>query len=284
MAGIKITLGTTFTDTTLPKLYPDAIMNDGSLMLVDMSNAGGWDYGTNVPVNGNIAGNLAWSQAATILGSGNRTTLSPVIANLTMDATGKIEFTGKKGLHVITSQTAPNGAGKGMVINLPAAFTAYMINNSTHKFYFSLWHRNTRIGLNVNEAHFALGGSTSHYMALMMVNGNAGITTGGGGSYLSNGANALGISHRVICTTGVVGSPSTGSTNQLPFGNKGWASAFTANLASSWILYKFYIEDLNVSGRTYAQVLALDQSLNAAAFAAGGQFYNDTYTDPATLP
>jgi len=284
MPGLQIKLGTTFTDSTLPKLYPDAIMSDGALMLVDTSNSNGWDYGSNIPVNGNLVGNIAWAQAAAIIGSGDRTTLSPSVANLTMNATGKIEFTGKKGLHVITSQVAPNGAGIGMTINMPAAITTYLVNNSTHKFYYSLWYRNTRIGLETNEAHYAAATNGSTAMLIMANTGNVGSMGAPGGQYSLNGTNNIGLGHRAVTTIGPVGSPTTGIANQLSFGNKGWASAFTANKASSWVLYKFYIEDLNVSGRTHAQVLAIDQALNTSAFTAGGQFYNDTFTDPATLP
>lgn len=50
------------------------------------------------------------------------------------------------------------------------------------------------------------------------------------------------------------------------------------------MIYRVYIEDLTVSGRTYAQVDSIDFALWQAAFAAGGKFYGDTYTDPSTLP
>ena len=44
------------------------------------------------------------------------------------------------------------------------------------------------------------------------------------------------------------------------------------------------IEDLTVSGRTYAEVDALDYALYQAAFAADGRYHGDTNTDPSTLP
>lgn len=56
------------------------------------------------------------------------------------------------------------------------------------------------------------------------------------------------------------------------------------NKGGSHILYRCYLEDLTVSGRTYEQVKAIDDALFAAAFSSGGKFYGDTYTDPATLP
>jgi hypothetical protein len=47
------------------------------------------------------------------------------------------------------------------------------------------------------------------------------------------------------------------------------------------VLYRAYIEDLTVSGRTYAQVQALDYALWQAAFAPGGRYAGDTFTPPA---
>jgi len=39
-----------------------------------------------------------------------------------------------------------------------------------------------------------------------------------------------------------------------------------------------YLEDLTVSGRTYADVDALDNALYTEAFGAGGAYSGDTYT------
>ena len=50
----------------------------------------------------------------------------------------------------------------------------------------------------------------------------------------------------------------------------------------STILYRFYIEDLTVSGRTAEEVKIIDKKLFNEAFAEGGKFYNDTWTDPKT--
>ncbi len=53
---------------------------------------------------------------------------------------------------------------------------------------------------------------------------------------------------------------------------------------SSRVYYRFYLEDLTISGRTYAQVEALDKAVFDAAFAAGGRYNGDTWTSPTTLP
>lgn len=63
------------------------------------------------------------------------------------------------------------------------------------------------------------------------------------------------------------------------------SKSYSARGASpSAIFYRFYLEDLTLSGRTWAEVDALDARLFASAFAPGGRYYADTFTDPATIP
>ncbi|WP_171495393.1 hypothetical protein, partial [Acinetobacter soli] len=55
------------------------------------------------------------------------------------------------------------------------------------------------------------------------------------------------------------------------------------NDVPSLIIYRIYIEDLNASGRTFAEVKAIDDAEFEKAFAVGGRFYGDTWSDPATI-
>ena len=82
-------------------------------------------------------------------------------------------------------------------------------------------------------------------------------------------------------------------SNQNPWHQDGYPfwgidtsiSSTYANKLHSWILYRTYVEDLSVSGRTYAEVDALDYALyEKHVLTADGRYYGDTYTDPATLP
>lgn len=52
----------------------------------------------------------------------------------------------------------------------------------------------------------------------------------------------------------------------------------------SCVLYRVYMEDLTVSGRTFAAVDALDNDDYTTAFAAGSRYAGDTWTDPTTIP
>lgn len=66
-----------------------------------------------------------------------------------------------------------------------------------------------------------------------------------------------------------------------------WSGGIVANQAinacPSYIVYRVYIEDLSLSGRTFEQVKAIDDAEHAKAFAAGGRFYGDTWSNPTTI-
>lgn len=55
------------------------------------------------------------------------------------------------------------------------------------------------------------------------------------------------------------------------------------NKSPSAAVYRIYAEDLNLSGRSYAEVKAIDDAEFAKAFAAGGRFYDDTWSDPSIV-
>lgn len=55
--------------------------------------------------------------------------------------------------------------------------------------------------------------------------------------------------------------------------------------AVSHIFRRLYMEDLTVSGRTYAQVDAIESAeYTKQVLTVGGRYYNDTFTSPSTLP
>lgn len=53
---------------------------------------------------------------------------------------------------------------------------------------------------------------------------------------------------------------------------------------ASFVFYRTYLEDLTASGRTYAEVDAIEFAEYQKAFGAGGRYADDTFTDPAMLP
>ena len=60
-------------------------------------------------------------------------------------------------------------------------------------------------------------------------------------------------------------------------------SSATANKAVDFVLYDFYLEDLTVSGRNFADVDALFAAKHAQIHGTNGRFVGDTWRDPASI-
>jgi hypothetical protein len=60
--------------------------------------------------------------------------------------------------------------------------------------------------------------------------------------------------------------------------------ACLVNVAPSGVLYRVYLEDFTVSGRTYSEVEAADLAEFATAFGVGGRYAGDTHTAVSALP
>ncbi|RQS00227.1 hypothetical protein DIE02_27720 [Burkholderia sp. Bp8991] len=108
------------------------------------------------------------------------------------------------------------------------------------------------------------------------------------GSSISPAKNTLGNTFEAW-NNNFQGTPPSGTSSMIavPFGFGQVASQYgdaARNVDFSAILYRVFLEDLTVSGRTFAAVSALDQSLYNAAFTSGGRYNGDTYTSPSTLP
>lgn len=302
MAGLKIVVPTTFTDATLPVLRSDSILAPGSLFLVDASHSAG-GLGTGVPALNATIPNIAWQECAAVLGSGDATTLSAIYqvgqsASAYTATDGLMERSGKGGLHSIYKQDGQATAGKGTRISVPASLKTYLRTNTSRSLYISIWGRLTRATILTggNSAPIPYGAmckitaSTINYKAIM--NGGLSISAQIGGSlgtYQSDTNNVPSTSFlRAAGSSSYAGTPSTTDGDYMSdlamFGTWGAWSGFNDDKAPSWIFYRAYVEDLTTSGRTFAQVLALDQALYTSAFASGGKFNADTFTDPATIP
>lgn len=278
MAGQKIVLsGVTFTDTTLPVLRADGILSAGSLALMDLSHSQGMVSG--VPANGALIPNIAYAEAAAILGGGTASTLSTTFVNNAQSVDALFERTLKLGLQGIYSQVNQTTNGRGAQLNLAAPIRDYIIANKTHRFYISVWARRTRAAIGDQRfMEFGNGGSYLGFMSRSAITSKV-----AGPSNQIGGLNT--VANRFVAMQAQAGSADTVSTPaaSFVFGNIGSGTALQNQCASD-IFYRAYCEDLTVSGRTYAQVEAIDQALWTAAFAAGGRFNGDTYTEPSTFP
>lgn len=284
MPGLKLTLPTVFTDTSLPQYFPDSRMNKGSLLLIDFSHPDCQLSG--VPGNGSTINNIAWANAKKLIPEGVQSTLSVYIENsITDPAKGKVEVTAKKGLHGIISQTNDITSGNDFQILLPNLIKNYISANINRGFFASVWDRKTRLPLTSTTAFFGLNVYNSGNLATVFQSGNSGI---GGANLGYRGSptdlNTLG---NKVFNSGfnqITGSLQTPNVSGFKFGS-GWAyGGFEFNKACSQILYQIHIVDLTAAGLTYAQADALDLAAWNAAFGAGGRFENDTFTNPSTLP
>lgn len=320
MTGLKLTLPVAFTDTSLPILRDDPLLTAGSLFLFDPIHEAD-PVAAGVPASGAVLPNIAWREAVATLGGA--TTKANVQPTYTAGGTGwdgalgKVERTAKGALHGIISQTQNTATDQGAAIALPQALTEYFRTHPTNDIYASIWSQITRPPLafvaggnmgsiNVDPALFSIAeqaASTTNNL-LILFDGYAGQTedvltrpnSGASAAQLigrraTPGTVAARVgapSFRSIAATAWTGTvPSTvgNARSALVWGSRSEnrINHYTWNRHSSHVYYRAYVEDLTVSGRTYAQVEALDYALFAAAFGAGGRYAGDTFTDPATV-
>lgn len=205
------------------------------------------------------------------------------------------QLTSKGGLHFITSQAYSGEAYSGEVfsgIRANAALRTYLADLNNPNFYVSVWSRVTRkakgqAGKQAPLLSFAQ--TTSNYLMYLQSVQSRMALTGVSTSKLDKIATSddvVGVpNYYQGNVTGKSGTGVTASTG-LTIGS-GHYNPFTVvtslNEAPSFILYRVYIEDLSLSGRTYEQVKAIDDAEFDKAFGVGGRFYGDTWSDPATV-
>ena len=278
-SGFKTVLtGAAFSDTSLPVIRNDALLSKGSLFLFDPSHSKGAFAGT---ASGTVVPNIAWKEASALMPGETADSLSgKVLLNL---AAGEImvERTPKKGVHIINSLTKQT-ADRNWHIQPSSKVAAYMLaNGATHKFYVSMWLGRTRRGVGPAGSSFHLFNNPGN----MFIAPSEGLNGIGRLNYRATDDNGGAVPHHRFTNTDINGVTGTPSTFQLGAGMlSSYTGATYQNKQNSIILYRAYIEDLTVSGRTYAEVDALDYALYQSAFAAGGRYADDTWTDPATLP
>lgn len=295
MNGQKIVLaGVNFNDSSLPIIRDDPMLSAGSLFLFDPSHSAGAFDG--LPAAGGLVPNVAWKEAAALMGGGSVGSLSGFVVtqNAETSAAFKVERTSKGGIHGIPSQVNQQaGQNYSYIVRLPAAIRDRILANLGNDYYISLWHRCTRANLaasgNQSPFHYvAAGGATSNYL-FHMQGGDFAPSSGPNhaGSRRSPGNDTQSGTGPQITAGGVLnatGNGPGGTTIDLGVGVFGAWGSLNINKAASRVLYRAYVEDLTVSGRTYAEADALDYRLWQEAFAPGGRFSNDTWTSPATLP
>jgi hypothetical protein len=300
--GSKLSLTENFIGAGLtnPVLYADRILSPGSLILVDGGHSAG-GFGAGVPADLASLPNVAWEQAAAIIGAGNATTLACGLDR--SDGVGIAwERSAKGGLHGIVKQDGSLAASVGGKITMPAAIKTYLRANPNHDYYFGVWDRITRTAnvggsgtWSVTGAIMNTSSATGNALAYFITGGvgDGVIPLAGakrGGRRIDPAINAEGPTYRSLGTlewTGAAPANDAALRDHLALWGavEAYANSLIAgtNAAPSWVLYRLYVEDLTVSGRTWAEVDTLDHALWAEAFGVGGRFAGDTFTDPDTV-
>jgi len=291
MAGLKMVIPTTFTDNSLAVLRDDELLpSAGALLLLDATHsAGSWPAG--VPTAGTLLTNIAATQATALTGD----PLKAIVETNYTSANMIVERTSKGGLHTMPSSAAGYPANTYFRLNMPAALRNYLFANMEHDFYFSQWTRHTRnsggSGAPMNTGAFHKNSGT--YLAALWRSGaTLGSYPGGGfgtAELLGSRVGALTpgtATHQSLGVNSWVGTNPAAATEitTMPYAS-GSTTAVTPAATfqlPALALYRVYLEDLTVSGRTYAQVDALDNQLfTDEVQTAGGRYYGDTYTTPS---
>jgi hypothetical protein len=213
---------------------------------------------------------------------------------------GLVERTGKGGIGAIISTNAASftDATTGFNIAIPDGVYTFAKANPTHVYYYSVYHRVTRAGAlpgTIKAFSCPLGGDTKFGMMMSASTNTTGTVTNASAIDDTVG----GPRFRDVASTPASGWGSD-TTNLEPTYRPGQRSAWLVGnrhqlnqvtspvsrrgQGGSRIFYRFYMEDLTVSGRSYATVNALDVELFNLLFGTGGRYTGDTFTDPVTIP
>lgn len=306
MAGFKMVLPGSFDDNTLPVLPDDPVMaGTGALVLIDAAHpVAPWAAG--VHASGASLPNIALASAKAAIPGASDADLKPTATysgiSATANAKGKLERTGKGGLHVLLTE-GTIALSDGYRLLYPAAVMDHIIANPTHAYFASLW------GYLSRPTNTTLGWSAASFTTTAPSLSELFYSLGNDGTNYPAGGKRTGFRRRPAGSW----RPATATVPPQPFlsnigvsgytgtavSTKKWGKAFgiggnglenypypgSTSGNASGVFYRFYLEDLTISGRTYSAVDALDNALfQRDVIDAGGRYNGDTYTAPSTIP
>lgn len=265
--GVRLKLsGVTLSGSPTP-LRNDPRLTAGSLLLTDLTSV---DQASGVPANGAAIHNVAWEEAAALIGSGTKTSLASSFANTFAATEGVFERTSKGALHGVVSRTAQGGHSAG--IFAAQAIEDYVAANSAHEYALFIWADVTRVASNnTNVTDVTVGNYGSVSMDHVF---NFGLE------------NSLGRRLDARQKIGWTGAPNANpalNAIELAWGNTAAYNFLNVNDGRSYVLYQMHLIDVTASGKTFAKLAADDAAHYATFFAAGGRYYGDTYTPAASL-
>lgn len=301
--GLRETINTNVSAGLGRLAFNDPIMSKGSLCLLDFTHSAG-SIGSGIPTNLMVAPNIARREARAIIGAGALTDMDWQVRTQAVAAGAmQLERTAKGGVHVAVAKNLGAGIVPYCIFFPGGPIQTYVHTHMENRqFYMSSWWTLTRSRATLTgQSFFHKGQNTANFLFLS-ADGGIGPLSGTPlkGRYVRI-SNPSGYAtpallgqpqHTAVSMLGRTGADFPLTNDGVGQGFRGiefgggtfsaWSSANQAD-APSVILKRCYIEDLTASGRTYEQVLAIDQALHAAAHAAGGKWYEDTWTPPAEL-
>ncbi|MQT93013.1 hypothetical protein [Pseudomonas helleri] len=301
---VLIIPGLKFNNPDAPKLVEvDVIESAGSLLLIDPTHPSGvWPGG--IGPSGSTLRNVLWKKAQAVYGAGSEASLVPTLNYAGMSgATGLLERSSKGGLHALVSQAPGLVSAKNTPyarINIDLELRKWLFQNPTNDLYISIWGQVTRpYKTGVVDSTYT-GMSATALVELATGGGNQRLVLGKKTEVqnelgkLSNSESASGPVFMNGASRGWLTNPALETsifTSLLGVGNTGLNNTYTSGASTaktrwpSWIIYRVYVEDLTVSGRTYQQVHDIDYALyEKNVLCEGGRYYGDTYTVPSVLP
>lgn len=280
----------------------DPLATNGSLLLIDPTHpVNPWLSG--VPAQGTAVPNILGSLAAPLLGAD--TTFAGATIN-EVDSTNLItsERTSKGGIHLAVGQSPSSFPSNTFWrAEIATAIKQYILANLNHSYFFSSTFRITRAGLQSSAPVFfstiAVGGSA--YLATVYANQlSAGTqlatypsTSTGASTFLGARSDSGYAAETNIARLGDVAvsgwqgtSPASAAAIYAHAFQVGRTSPVDAGASAKYpsvVFYRSYLEDLTVSGRSYAQVDSLAYANFQQIFGSGGRYSGDTWTNPASL-
>lgn len=274
MAGIQFKIDIDMINPTLRLDFDPILPIKGALLLVDATHPFA-PMASGVPAGNTKLPNLAWKQAVEVLGgSATQDDVNPIWRVAPFGATQPVvKRTPKGGIYT-----------KGQYAGLfwPVALVDYLIANPSHALYVSLWHKRgmeaiTNLSQLERNGEGTLTGTAYRMLTGQFLNGSSNTPTTN--TVLGQAGFTTPNASGVYLASGAVSGTNLGGGNGQDFYSANGATLFGTygnNGGAPRTSYRFYAEDLTVSGRTYAQVRAADEACFAReATAAGGRYAGD---------
>ena len=305
---MRLKLGATFVGSTAQVLIDiDPVApTAGGLLLVEAAHPLG-GFPTGVPVNGGVLTNHLRDQAASLLGV-SAATLDPVMQVVNMTGSfGKVERTTKGGVHAIQSVTQTT-VDQGFQIPCPLPIVTYMKAHPENTFFISVWNQPTRLhpgpGTVLNNYAY-IGGPPTDLASVALGLGSIQPQNAQGQLMVGrlNQQRAFHDGANFVNNTKVTGQIAAASLEAAFTGEVNVAGRYDVFNVGNFnhvnrtvtsgrgkqgarVFWRAYMEDLTVSGRSFATVSALDVAeYNKQVVFEGGRYYGDTIpTDPSTIP